>query len=72
LESILPNSLPTKARQMVEFISITEIDNNTLPIKVGKSTIYRWRSRYPELFKKVGGKVFVNIQELINLMEKGE
>jgi hypothetical protein len=57
---------------MEQFVSIKQIDNINLPIKVGKSTIYRWRSRYPELFKKVGGKVFVDINALINLMVKGE
>jgi hypothetical protein len=57
---------------MEQFVSIKQIDNINLPIKVGKSTIYRWRSRYPELFKKVGGKVFVDLNALINLMVKGE
>jgi len=57
---------------MEQFVSIKQIDNMDLPIKVGKSTIYRWRSRYPELFKKVGGKVFVDVNALIDFMLKGE
>ena len=57
---------------MEQFISITQINYDDLPIKVGKSTIYRWRSKYPEMFKKIGGKVFVDMVRLINLLTYGE
>jgi hypothetical protein len=57
---------------MKHFISISQIDYDSLPIKVGKSTIYRWQSRYPDMFKKVGGKVFVDMVRLTNLLTNGE
>ena len=57
---------------MEQFISITQINYDDLPIKVGKSTIYRWRSKYPEMFKKIGGKVFVDMVRLVNLLTNGE
>lgn len=55
-----------------QFISISKIPYDKLPMKVGQSTIYRWQSRYPDMFKRIGGKVFVDMVRLINLLRDGE
>ncbi len=57
-----------------EFITINSVDVSTLPCNISRATLYKWNEagKYPHLFKKVGGRVFVKITALVDLLERGE
>lgn len=57
-----------------QFISIQKLEIDTLPCEISKTTLYRWQreGRYPKLYKKVGGKVYIDFNALLTLLEQGE
>jgi hypothetical protein len=59
---------------MEQYVQINKVDSNMLPRYIAKSTLYKWQreNRYPNMFKRIGGKVLINIIALINLLEYGE
>lgn len=59
---------------METYIKIHQVNLNNLPVKLARSTIYKWQKegRYPEMFKKIGGSILVDIEKLIKLLEKGD
>ena len=57
---------------MEEFINVNKVDFEKLPHAIAKSTLYRWTKKYPEMFKRIGGRVFVNVEKLNTLLTNGE
>lgn len=60
---------------MEQFIIISQIALEKLPGKeISISTIYRWcrKNKYPNMFKRIGGRVLVDIIELQRLLTEGE
>ena len=59
---------------MEHFVRIGHINKDLLPVDIAKSTLYSWqkKNRYPELFKKIGGMILVDLIGLIKLLEDGE
>lgn len=53
---------------------ISQVPEALLKGKISRSTLYSWvkRGKYPELFRRIGGKLFVVESRLIELLEKGE
>lgn len=56
------------------YIQISELETDKLPIPVKKTTLYSWaqKKRYPGMFKKICGKVLVNVEKLTKLLEDGD
>jgi predicted site-specific integrase-resolvase len=56
------------------FIRVSELKTEELPYKFSKSTIYSWarRGKFPGVFRKVSGKLLVNVEELQAALEKQE
>jgi len=57
-----------------QFVTINKVKFDTLPVELGKSTLYRWNKNniHPELFKRIGGRILVDINKLNSLLENGE
>jgi hypothetical protein len=56
------------------FIQISELKVDELPIPVKKTTLYSWAKKkiYPDMFKRICGKVLVDREKLIKLLEDGD
>lgn len=41
-------------------------------LSISEKTLRNWKSqgRYPQIFNKLGGKVFINIDEVIKIIER--
>ena len=57
-----------------QFMSINKVPFSDLPYIIGKSTLYRWEQsgKYSGMFKRVGGRVLIDLTQLIHLLENGE
>jgi len=56
---------------MIRFIKVSEAKRHGLP--VSSATLYKWRhlGKYPELFRKLGGMLLVNLEEFERLIVEG-
>lgn len=56
---------------MKHLVRISKANEQGLPIK--RSTLYKWKhiKKYPHLFIKLGGAVFVDLDKLNELLEAG-
>jgi hypothetical protein len=52
-------------------VRLSKVKSGSLPVE--KSTLYKWRhiQKFPELFIKFGGAVFVDLDMLAQLLESG-
>jgi hypothetical protein len=57
---------------MEHLIRVSKANEANLPIRA--STCYKWHSigKYPEIFRKFGGFLFVDLNVLESLIESGE
>ena len=57
-----------------QFMSINKVPFNDLPYVIGKSTLYRWEQagKHPGMFKRIGGRVLVDLVQLTKLLKDGE
>ncbi len=56
------------------FISIDEFSLQEHGIPFRRSTLYKWRSigKHPQLFRRVGGRVLLDLEAWHQLLEAGE
>jgi len=56
---------------MTRFIKVSEAKRHGLP--VSSATLYKWKhlGKYPELFKKLGGMLLIDLEELERLIVEG-
>jgi len=57
---------------MKNYIRVSKANEAKLPIRA--STLYKWSHlrRYPEIFRKLGGFLFVDTNALHKLIEEGK
>ena len=56
---------------MQNLVRVSKANIEKLPVRV--STLYKWKhlKKYPQLFIKVGGFLFVDVEALYKLFESG-
>ena len=56
---------------MSKLIRVSKAKEHDVPVK--RSTLYKWKhqKRYPEIFIKIGGFLFVDLDALEQLFESG-
>jgi hypothetical protein len=56
---------------MNKLVRVSKVKPGTLPLT--KSTLYKWKhlGKFPEMFVKIGGALFVDLEKLQEIVEAG-
>jgi hypothetical protein len=63
--------IPAKEDVMQNLVRVSKANIENLPVR--GSTLYKWKhlNKNPQIFIKLGGFLFVDVEELYKLLESG-